>query len=178
MDRNLGASHVATGISDVASYGDLYQWGRFADGHQCRTSIANTVNATNDTPGHTEFIQETVAPNDWRAPQNDLLWQGINGVNNPCPFGYRIPTDAELNAERNSWTTNSSIGSIGSPLKLPTAGLRNFGTGNFHNVGWSGYYWSSTVNSTNSLNLAIYAGNSIIHDNERAYGFSVRCIKE
>ena len=32
MDRNLGASQVATSSTDAASYGDLYQWGRAADG--------------------------------------------------------------------------------------------------------------------------------------------------
>jgi hypothetical protein len=35
MDRNLGASQVANSSTDAASYGDLYQWGRRADGHQC-----------------------------------------------------------------------------------------------------------------------------------------------
>ena len=31
MDRNLGASQVATSSTDANSYGDLYQWGRAAD---------------------------------------------------------------------------------------------------------------------------------------------------
>lgn len=33
MDRNLGASQVATSSTDANSYGDLYQWGRAKDGH-------------------------------------------------------------------------------------------------------------------------------------------------
>jgi hypothetical protein len=33
MDRNLGASQVATSSTHANSYGDLYQWGRRADGH-------------------------------------------------------------------------------------------------------------------------------------------------
>ena len=37
MDRNLGASRVATGNTDAEAYGDLYQWGRAADGHQKET---------------------------------------------------------------------------------------------------------------------------------------------
>ena len=41
MDRNLGASQVATSSTDTNSYGDLYQWGRGADGHQLR--ISNTT---------------------------------------------------------------------------------------------------------------------------------------
>ncbi|MFZ1451482.1 MAG: hypothetical protein WAT20_02205, partial [Ferruginibacter sp.] len=38
MDRNLGASRVATSSTDDLAYGDLYQWGRLTDGHQNRTS--------------------------------------------------------------------------------------------------------------------------------------------
>ncbi len=43
MDRNLGASQAATSSNDAASYGDLYQWGRRADGHQCRTSATTVI---------------------------------------------------------------------------------------------------------------------------------------
>jgi hypothetical protein len=34
MDRNLGASKVASSITDTSAYGDLYQWGRGSDQHQ------------------------------------------------------------------------------------------------------------------------------------------------
>ncbi|MCB4784323.1 MAG: hypothetical protein LGB69_07050, partial [Sulfurovum sp.] len=34
LDRNLGASQVAASPFDEASYGDYFQWGRPADGHQ------------------------------------------------------------------------------------------------------------------------------------------------
>ncbi len=38
MDKNLGATQVATSSTDAASYGSLYQWGRNTDGHESRTS--------------------------------------------------------------------------------------------------------------------------------------------
>jgi hypothetical protein len=38
MDRNLGASRVATSSTDSEAYGDLYQWGRGTDGHEKRDS--------------------------------------------------------------------------------------------------------------------------------------------
>jgi hypothetical protein len=38
MDRNLGATRVATSNSDEEGFGDLYQWGRNSDGHQIKTS--------------------------------------------------------------------------------------------------------------------------------------------
>ncbi|MFT7002526.1 MAG: hypothetical protein ACJAVW_003569 [Spirosomataceae bacterium] len=40
MDRNLGATRVATSSTDAYAYGDLYQWGRATDGHTLRTSVA------------------------------------------------------------------------------------------------------------------------------------------
>ena len=93
MDRNLGATQVATTTTDQASYGDLYQWGRRADGHQCRTSPTTVTLSSVDQPAHGDFILAPNAPYDWRSPQNANLWQGVNGVNNPCPSGYRLPTD-------------------------------------------------------------------------------------
>ncbi|GAB1416194.1 hypothetical protein MASR2M117_16000 [Paludibacter sp.] len=94
MDRNLGASQVATSYNYAASYGDLYQWGRGTDGHEKRTSATtNTLNNT-DNPGHGSFIISDSPPYDWQNTQNYNLWQGVNGINNPCPTGYRVPTSA------------------------------------------------------------------------------------
>jgi len=56
MDRNLGATQVATSSTDAASYGDLYQWGRRSDGHQCRTSATTATLSSTDTPAHGNFI--------------------------------------------------------------------------------------------------------------------------
>ncbi|PKP05708.1 MAG: hypothetical protein CVU10_10180 [Bacteroidetes bacterium HGW-Bacteroidetes-5] len=100
MDRNLGATRVATSSTDAEAYGDLYQWGRLSDGHQIRTSGTTTTLADSDTPGHNNFIRSSSLPIDWRDPQNDNLWQGVSGTNNPCPSGFRVPTETELNDER------------------------------------------------------------------------------
>jgi uncharacterized protein (TIGR02145 family) len=178
MDRNLGASQVATSSTDANSYGDLYQWGRRADGHQCRNSATTTTLSSTNTPAHGGFIRTSYSPYDWRNPQNTNLWQGVNGVNNPCPSGYRIPTETELNAERTSWSSNNSGGAFASPLKLPMAGLRDNGNGSLLNVGSSGYYWSSTVSGTNSRNLLFNSSNATMGASGRVLGISVRCLKD
>ncbi|MFV0471115.1 MAG: hypothetical protein ACK5L7_03640 [Paludibacteraceae bacterium] len=177
MDRNLGATQVATSSTDAASYGDLYQWGRAADGHQIRTSATTTILATSDTPGHDNFITNGSSPYDWRNPQNDDLWQGVNGTNNPCPSGFRLPTEAEWNAEHTSWSSNNAAGALASPLKLPLAGHRNYSSGALGNVGSYSYYWSSTVNGTLARILYFYSGHATMYSSNRTYGFSVRCIK-
>lgn len=192
MDRNLGASQVATSSTDVAAYGDLYQWGRAADGHQCRDSqIISTLSST-DQPEHGNFILIGNNTFDWRSPQNDNLWKSSSSQNNPCPKGYRIPTLAELETERQSWSSDDRVGAIESPLKLPAAGVRSPGyDGELLDVGVDGEYWSSSVYSvvsgTNSNNTTDSGFSSIIYFGNgnagtsviaRAQGRSVRCIKD
>jgi uncharacterized protein (TIGR02145 family) len=183
MDRNLGASQVATSTTDAASYGDLYQWGRAADGHQIRTSGTTTTLSTTDTPGHGGFILSSGSRNfDWRSPQNDNLWQGVNGINNPCPSGYRLPTEAEWVAEIVTWSSNNSAGAFASALKLPVAGGRSLSNGSIGGVGSGGYYWSSSLDGAGSqyvYSQYVYfnSSNTYKYSYYRSYGFSVRCIK-
>jgi uncharacterized protein (TIGR02145 family) len=178
MDRNLGASRVATSSTDALAYGDLYQWGRAADGHEKRNSGTTSTLATSDTPGHGNFITNNNLPYEWRNPQNNNLWQGVSGTNNPCPNGYRLPTEAEWDAERTSWSSNNAAGAFASPLKLPVAGCRVYNDGTFYVVGSYGFYWSSTVDGTNASNLNFDSSIAFMNSHYRALGFSVRCIKD
>jgi uncharacterized protein (TIGR02145 family) len=177
MDRNLGASQAATSLTDPFAYGDLYQWGRGNDGHQCRTSATTTTLTSADQPANGNFIIASNSPFDWRSPQNINLWQGVNGVNNPCPSGYRIPTEAELNAERLSWSSQNSAGAFASLLKFPMTGSRASNDGLLYDVGTHGYCWSSAVSSTNSSLLYINSNSGIMFTYYRSQGFPVRCIK-
>lgn len=178
MDRNLGASQVATSSTDAASYGDLYQWGRLSDGHQIRTSSTTTTKSTTDTPGHGNFILATTSPYDWRSPQNNNLWQGASGVNNTCPTGFRIPTEAEFDAERASWISQDAAGAYNSVLKLPLVGLRLEDTGLLNGVGSSGRYWTSTIDGLNSRRISFDSGSASFASSRRSTGFAVRCIKD
>jgi len=178
LDRNLGATQVATSSADAASYGHLFQWGRLDDGHQVRTSLTTTTLSNSDVPGHNMFIKVLNSPNDWRSPQNNNLWQGEGGTNNPCPDGYRLPTQAEWDTERASWSTNNAAGAFASPLKLPMAGNRNYSNGWVYLEGSGGYYWSSTVYGISAWGLNFGSDNAAMSNDHRAGGFSVRCLKD
>lgn len=193
MDRNLGANRAAVSSSDAESYGNLYQWGRGSDGHQCVNRYAGdgvstsetTITLSNtDTPSHGDFIIFDTESFDWRSPKNDNLWQGVNGINNPCPAGYRLPTETEVNNERLSWveapisSTNTSTGAFASPLKLPMAGNRIAIDGSILASGGTGRYWSSTVLGNNSRALNFSSGTASILSATRMTGMSVRCFKD
>ena len=195
LNNNLGASYAnvnhpdfnpvqqATSSTDNKAYGSLYQWGRYSDGHELidrnagdphSTSGTRTTLSSSDTPGHGDFI----GGSDWRSPQNNSLWQGESGTNNPCPSGYRLPTEAELNAERLSWGGSNATGAFASPLKLPTAGYRDRTGGSLQFVGGNGSYWSSAVSGTDARGLGFGSAAPGMYTRNRAYGYSVRCLKD
>ncbi len=178
MDRNLGASRVAISSTDSLAFGDLYQWGRGSDGHQCRNSPTGRTLSSSDQPGHGDFIVNQIYPSDWRNPQHIQLWQWVNGVNNPCPSGFRLPRATELDLERMSWSSDDAAGAFASPLKLPQTGRRSAKHGHLTEVGTSGRYWSGTVGGLVSKNLIFVSAGTRVESNYRAEGLSVRCIKD
>jgi len=179
MDRNLGASQVALSVDDAAAYGDLYQWGRGTDGHEQRTSASTTTLSSSDTPGHGSFIGITSSSSwDWRSPQNDNLWQGVTGTNNPCPSGFRLPTEAEWQAEIATWSSLDSAGAFASPLKIVSAGYRDDVDGSIYRAGSFGGYWGSSVDGVYARALRFYSGYAGTYYDRRAGGLSVRCLED
>ena len=177
LDRNLGASRVATAFDDYESYGDLFQWGRGDDDHQTRNSGKTTTLSNSDSPGHSSFIYVMDNFLDWRDPQNDNLWQGVSGINNPCPSGWRLPTSAELDNERASWSQKNYNGAFASSLKLTAAGYRFYNNATLTNVGSYGGYWSSAVLGTYASYMGFDRSNAGMISYYRASGRSVRCLK-
>jgi hypothetical protein len=194
LQQNLGASQVAdssTGIGEAA-YGDLYQWGRWTDGHQVRTSItaqASTL-AQNDPTGlggGSPFFYIGASPTDWwSAGSGTDTWMGettssTNGID-PCSAigeGWVLPTQED-------WTNIMTLeGVTGYPtayssnLKLAVAGSRDGQSGILINVGSFGNYWASTPNDIYAKNLTI--GPDFVNpidDGLRSYGMSVRCLNK
>jgi uncharacterized protein (TIGR02145 family) len=179
MDRNLGASQVATAYNDVQAYGDLFQWGRLADGHQLRTSSTTTTTSSTDVPGNNKFIISISDPNnDWRNPENDNLWQGSTGVNNPCPAGWHVPTRTEWQAETAIIDYNTGF----NILKITVGGYRYLDGNMSSSVGVTGYYWTSTPLAVGGIGYARSANISgsgfSTPGSSRGNAEAIRCIKD
>jgi uncharacterized protein (TIGR02145 family) len=100
----------------------------------------------------------------WRLPTSDE-WSQIYNNNYPehTGKGLRFRPDG---------TTRIGV-------FLPAAGHRNRSTGALTNVDMFGYYWSSTANGTNALNLNFSATTvNPTTSSSRSGGFSVRCVAD
>lgn len=191
--QNLGSTHTATSATDADAFGDLYQWGRWQDGHQLRTSSTSADvpvpnNPSGISTGNSNFI--TSDPSWWDNGASDNKWEAatpadaneFNGCD-PCRAmgqGWRLPTEAEWQAVMQSESITNIATAFQSNLKLTVAGARN-SSGALYNVGVRGYYWSSTISATNpDFAKYLYYSNAIVNASAggfRDQGTSVRCIK-
>ena len=193
-DRNLGATRVCTSMTDTACFGDYYQWGRNADGHQLQTSATIATQAPNVTDvGHGNFITSTSAEQyDWGfvADQNGATrtvnWSATDG-SSVCPVGFRLPTKQELENERISEGIYDHYSAYDSALKLPAAGARSPSDGALTRQGTVGYLWSSDVGSLVGADgttyyywayyLSFYNLEASVDSDSRGGGIAVRCIQ-
>ena len=179
LDRNLGASRACTAYNDKKCYGDYFQWGRSADGHEKKNSSTTSTLSSSDYPNHAKFIKAPdYNPWDWRIGQNDNLWQSASGKSNACPKGFRVPKISELLAETTKHGVKNRKDAYNNFLRLPSAGNRYYSDGSLHSQGSNGGLWSSSVSGEDSKNLYFFSDYVNNYNDSRAYGFSVRCTKD
>ena len=208
MSHNLGADTSLDPHTPVVGLQGAYiQWGKrgpnttgdstldwqtAANNGSNGFAAAPTVSAANDAV--ITGWSGTAATNDsWNVTENTPVKVTAN---DPCPAGYRVPSQTEWaavnshNTDFRTGTFNNSATNYGVALHygpdtitklltLPAAGSRNNPNGGLNERGTRGSYWSSTENSSFVYNLhftssSVYPAN----DANRTYGGSVRCIAE
>jgi uncharacterized protein (TIGR02145 family) len=183
MCHNLGAANTSADpfIPSWEINGGYWQWGRKAQAAAGPTG-----------PGAGETNQGVVSGWDTTVPANGSWLDASKTANDPCPSGYRVPTELQwsgvlannaITVIGTNWTdssTNYSNGySIGTDLMLPAAGGRLLTDGSLFGRGFNGLYWSSKELLTAfALYLDFYNNSSDTSSNNRRYGYSIRCIAE
>jgi uncharacterized protein (TIGR02145 family) len=204
LNNNLGANYAKVGASfnpanqatsntDHNAYGSLFQWGRKPDGHELinwsngttgSAVITTTTSVPANEPTHPNFITDSNGANnyDWRSNLDATLWNSTSSPNNPCPEGFRVPTNAEFTTYLSAAGVTNLPTANTSSLKLPVSGLRSFQNGNINVDQNNGYYWTAsqgTSNTNRSIRRVFNNPSSVsFTDEARASGISVRCIRD
>jgi hypothetical protein len=165
ITSNLGSDHQATAVNDAteASAGWYWQFNR-PQGYK--------YEGTNRTP-NTLWITNIYENSDWLTSTD------------PCALslgtGWRVPTGTE-------WTNVDAIGywsnwdyPWASLLKMHAAGYLSDWDGSLGSRGSNGFYWSSSQSLNSSQggqNLYFYSTYCYMNNFTKAYGYSVRCLRE
>jgi uncharacterized protein (TIGR02145 family) len=181
--HNLGGLDI-TSSSQTLTYqhhGDWYRWG-------AKTASVVNTGTNNGGQGWTSSNPDYQEPSEDDSAQKDAAGNNLwKAENNPCPAGWRLPDINELNINRDAladlgaWSDGnfSSCLKVGDYLYLPAAGGRNSSYGSLYERGFHGTYWSSSASiSTSGEAMAMHLHNGYrnVDDNDRTYGFSVRCV--
>lgn len=171
---NVGAQPKT--MDDFNAAGSLFQWGRDSDGHELIVRTANNsasqVYKNADNPSYTpidaDYMSSTNKPNHpyfhhnsnpsklpeetgsasfhWMWPRDYSMWQGVNGVNNPCPKGFRLPVQSEWQAWDSAVNAQNIDDALNSELGLTITGYRYASSGGqVGSLGSYTSYWSSTM---------------------------------
>lgn len=173
LQRNLGAKQVATSVSDKEAYGDLFQWGRWDDGHQVVVrSLANPDNGSPVPLGSSLGSSTMPSPNNptglgkgkssffhhsegwWRQGTLVSTWSAstVDDISedegcDPCKAlgnEWRQPNIDDWNGVINAENITNVTSAFSSNLKLAAAGHRNGVSNMLWRVGTRGFYWSGT----------------------------------
>ena len=115
-------------------------------------------------------------------PASGTEWERAN---DPCPDGWRVPTNTEIQSLINAgsgWTSYNGVngrifGSGANRIFLPFAGWLQAG-GGATNLGISALYWSNTPVAGNGLAFSFGTGFTNMVNALRANGASVRCVED
>jgi hypothetical protein len=159
---NLGSDHQAAAKDDSTEASAGWYW-------QFNRKQGFKHDGTNVTPSWT--ITSINENSDWLT------------ANDPCNLElgspWRLPTETEWTNVYHSGGWTNWYGPWVSGLKLHVAGYLQLSNGSLSYRGSTGDYWSSThIVSWGGGALGISSGNSSFYSGSKAYGFSVRCLRD
>lgn len=235
LDRNIGALSAEMVPSEMDNYGFVYQWGRKdpffgGDGEADETTTGMPIAVNNTIRNGTDWaiVNDNVSLRtaegarknpmmflannssdeyaDWLSVSDPTRWsEDIKTDNDPCPFGYKVPSKSDLtsihvenptaawyfeNAGHKHWEYKFYVPEV---TIWPAAGMRlgrsSFGGNHGGQLIYSGtdanrgrcFYWTSTPNVSAGASHRVYTRGTVLYsENEHgdnADAYSVRCVK-
>ena len=163
ITQNLGATTNAASATESTEPNAGWYW-------QFNRKQGYKYDGTTRTP-NSAWINLINESSDWTS------------ANDPCTLelgaGWRLPTSAEwISADSTGGWVNYN-NTYASVLKLHTAGYLDYSNGALIGRGSFGFCWSSPQgSSTNGSDLFFGSGDSVVNYQPKAYGFTVRCLKD
>ena len=212
MDRNVGAianSEPVDGESDAA--GMFYQWGRkdpfpsptnlkAANGvisevypsGAVKLTVAQsgvTLQKAIENPSVFYWGNNNVGAEDWCSTQNDGFWNTAEKTNvDPCPYGYVVPDQSQLQTMINAYSKSASYGNIlkcddGTENYISSAGWMRrklHDTSQYAHTGQYPHCWSTTSGVVDDDCKGSISMEKItsLKANARRWGGTIRCVKQ
>lgn len=191
-DPFLNSSSISTNASIAST---IWRWPSAVSSNSSNGTIAYA------TLHPTTFIKSNSSNNDWyytgSDSTDDTRWSSSKSTYDPCPPGYRVPDGGSAGVWSMALVSTSAFSSgpwnsvnygmdfnsyftLSTQCWYPSSGMLHCSSGSAGNVGNWGYFWSCTPKDQDAYNLVIGYNGDVrpTSSNHRAYGCSVRCIKE
>ncbi|OPC52961.1 hypothetical protein BAY06_02390 [Elizabethkingia anophelis] len=188
MCQNLGATLGIDPFSpEAGNHGAKYQWGyKPADPTVSDSRYYTQANDQANIGAISGWNSASLPNGSWSDTSKT--------ANDPCPSGYRVPTNAQWQAV----IDNNNVERVGSwandgiyttalyfrnpsnvrTLMLPVAGWRYATDGTLADRGFGGNYWSSSEATSNAFHLVFIRSSVYVSNYRRTAGLSVRCVAE
>ncbi len=183
-------------IAITRPYGLLYQWHRKYGQDKTGISIVaggSIALATGSLYENRNIFYSSATNKDWvNSNENQSTWS-MTTQYNPCPQGWQVPTQAQMNAlislgssttqngldgQPGIWIGGDYAGTHAGSLFLPNGASRG-SDGGLNNASNKGLYWTTTgittSNGTNAQGFDTSTKNFL--QRSKSEGFEIRCVK-
>ena len=177
MDKNLDVTTYRNGDT-IAYVTNSTAWAALTTGAWCYYNNDPSTNATYGKLYNWYAVNDSrgLAPAGWHVP-SDAEWTTLE----TCLGGSSVAGGAMKVTGTTTWTSPNTGATNSSGFAGLPGGYRYYYDGSFNDVGYYGYWWSSTeYNTTNAWYRYLYYNNGSIFRNptDKRNGFSVRCLRD